>query len=211
MPGTTPCRWPVCWRRARQLRCVFFFFKQKTAYEIFTRLEFRRVLFRSTTGIAILSIEVVGSRLWVGILDFILRWSGGIAFAIAVPNSIADPNHHRIRTSTTHDRLMVVVADGVSVSQRFEVWHIPIIDVVEAHGGGTLFIREGRKRLAIAAGSNTYLNPREKIVETATGIVCTSMVNVAINLLPHQIEAMHRASGIGIIGDTRSELERTIW
>src|SRR5579883_3612401 len=47
MPGTTPCRWPVCWRRARQLRCVFFFFKQKTAYEIFTRLEFRRVLFRS--------------------------------------------------------------------------------------------------------------------------------------------------------------------
>src|SRR5207302_6436824 len=25
----------------------FFFFKQKTAYEIFTRLEFRRVLFRS--------------------------------------------------------------------------------------------------------------------------------------------------------------------
>src|SRR5690606_41165177 len=27
---------------------VFFFFKQKMAYEIFTRLEFRRVLFRST-------------------------------------------------------------------------------------------------------------------------------------------------------------------
>src|SRR5690606_40856225 len=26
---------------------VIFFFKQKTAYEIFTRLEFRRVLFRS--------------------------------------------------------------------------------------------------------------------------------------------------------------------
>src|SRR6266511_5986611 len=28
----------------------FFFFKQKTAYEIFTRLEFRRVLFRSARG-----------------------------------------------------------------------------------------------------------------------------------------------------------------
>src|SRR5690606_40607292 len=30
---------------------AFFFFKQKTAYEIFTRLEFRRVLFRSTDKI----------------------------------------------------------------------------------------------------------------------------------------------------------------
>src|SRR5690606_39943008 len=28
----------------------FFFFKQKTAYEIFTRLEFRRVLFRSVAA-----------------------------------------------------------------------------------------------------------------------------------------------------------------
>src|SRR5579872_7535908 len=28
--------------------CFFFFFKQKTAYEMRTRLEFRRVLFRSS-------------------------------------------------------------------------------------------------------------------------------------------------------------------
>src|SRR6476619_8318111 len=36
----------------RRLIPVFFFFKQKTAYEIGQRLEFRRVLFRSSSAMA---------------------------------------------------------------------------------------------------------------------------------------------------------------
>src|SRR6266576_3251247 len=44
----------------------FFFFKQKTAYEISTRLEFRRVLFRSILrAIAWLPLQVLG--LWLGL------------------------------------------------------------------------------------------------------------------------------------------------
>src|ERR1035437_8684235 len=38
------------WRRrsaSLQCLCLFFFFKQKTAYDILASLEFRRVLFRS--------------------------------------------------------------------------------------------------------------------------------------------------------------------
>src|SRR5207249_9750630 len=35
------------WRRPFHINLFFFFFKQKTAYEIETCLEFRRVLFRS--------------------------------------------------------------------------------------------------------------------------------------------------------------------
>src|SRR6266511_6095536 len=35
------------WQMVSRAYMIFFFFKQKTAYEIFTLLEFRRVLFRS--------------------------------------------------------------------------------------------------------------------------------------------------------------------
>src|SRR5476651_2838225 len=39
----------------------FFFFKQKTAYEIFALLEFRRVLFRSLNSCSLSRIRIHGS------------------------------------------------------------------------------------------------------------------------------------------------------
>src|ERR1035438_10768509 len=48
----------------RSVRCVCFFFKQKTAYEMPKRLEFRRVLFRSTSYFRIGGLALEPPRGW---------------------------------------------------------------------------------------------------------------------------------------------------
>src|SRR6266511_410783 len=62
------------------LHTTFFFMKQKTAYEVFTCLEFRRVLFRSfltpETHAFIYDIWVVPEHRGKGVGKALVEWAG---------------------------------------------------------------------------------------------------------------------------------------
>src|SRR6266576_5934920 len=75
--------------------CFFFFFKQKTAYEISTRLEFRRVLFRS-----------VGTDAGHTATGFSAEW------ALHNDRRIADYGHRAVHRSAEVTRALIVAYYG---------------------------------------------------------------------------------------------------
>ena len=54
---------------------------------------------------------------------------------------------------------------------------------------------------AIGARANRDFNPGKQLCVAAGRIVVRGVVGAAIQLLPHLVEAMHRAGGIGVVGE----------
>jgi len=153
--------------------------------------------------VAILVVEVVGGGLWVRVLDFVDRRGDGNTAGVGVEDGVAKAEHDVVGTGTAHDGLVEVVADGVLIGELFEVRGVALRHVVEAHGGGAFAgggVAEGAGlRLAVAAGADGGLNPREEVVQAAAGVVLGGVVGVAVGLLPHLEEAVDGAVGVGVV------------
>ena len=108
-----------------------------------------------------------------------------------------------VGAGAAHDGLVKVVIDGVLVGKLFEIRSIALRHVVEGHGGGAFagcgVVECGGLCGAIAASADGDFDPREEIVQAAAGVVLGGIVNVAVGLLPHLEEAMHRAVGVCVI------------
>ena len=63
--------------------------------------------------------------------------------------------------------------------------------------------RSGVAAGAIAAGADGDFNPRKQVVLAAARILFGDVASVAIRLLPHLVEAVHRAVGIIVVGERR--------
>jgi len=108
---------------------------------------------------------------------------------------------------------MEVVTNGVSVRPGLECWRIALCHIEEAHGRRAFTGRQvgkvSRLRLAVRSGTDRHFDPREKVPQTPGGIPFGRMTDRAIRLLPHLIEAVYRARGVGIVGQVRAgELKR---
>ncbi|HET6338217.1 MAG TPA: hypothetical protein VFG30_33570 [Polyangiales bacterium] len=72
-----------------------------------------------------------------------------------------------VRFSAALNRLVEVVAHRVSVGDVLEVRRVAGLDVVKAERTRTLSIDERRwRRVAVAAGADSLLDPGEEIVRT---------------------------------------------
>src|SRR5258708_4365876 len=99
---------------------------------------------------------------------------------------------------------MEVVAHRIGICELRKVRRIALRDVVKAHGDRA-FMVDVRLRLwrAVAAGGDCRLNPREKIKPTSARIVLGGSSDIAIELLPHLIEAVDGTAGVGVIAGVR--------
>ena len=133
-----------------------------------------------------------------------------MALAVAVPDRIGEAELDMVGHSAAHHGLMEIVAQRVVIGQALHVRSIAFEHVKELHGSGT-FARAnevGRRkkiagRRAIAAGADGYFNPRKQVVLAAARIFSGRRREVAIRLLPHLVEAVHRAIGIIVVGERR--------
>ncbi len=132
---------------------------------------------------------------------------------------------------------MEVVAHGVTVRQLLEVGRVTLLDVVEAQGGGTLaggdrgrgfaggvvggesalldIVRRTRsageaRQITVGARAKGGFHPREQLAIAPGGVEQVPPDGLAVQLLLHLVEAVHRARGIGRVRQSRAgELERT--
>src|SRR6266478_8472294 len=172
--------------------------------------------------VSILSPPVVGARDRVGVLNFVhragvrratpdelvVRRLGRCATGIAKPDGIAKTQHDAVGARAAHHRLVIVVAHRILIGELLEIGHVALQDVVKAHGGrafarcfrsGRIIGAEVRRlRHAIHIGADGYFGPGEKIPEAAAGILMSRVTGVAVELLPHLVEAVDGAGGVGI-------------
>ena len=182
------------------------------------------------SAVAVLDPEVVGSGLRVWIFNFVYRTAGpnrlvvrrneGVTVLVAEIDGVPKTQHDVVRTSSAHGRLVIVVADGVVVSEILGVRCIAILHVVERHGCGALvgryqagpIIRAEIRglRLAVVVGADRHFGPGKVVGQAATGIRRGRMADIAVFLLPHLEQAMHWAVGVGVVGKGRQvrDLER---
>ncbi len=129
--------------------------------------------------------------------------------------------HDVVGARAAVDRLVEVVAHREVVGQALEVRRVPVLHVVEAQcgraftgrlgGGRVLGAEVGRLRQAVGAGAHRRLDPGEQGRVAARGAVRRRVLQAAVQLLPHLVEAMHRACRVGVVveaGGVR-QLERT--
>src|SRR5205085_4673655 len=98
----------------------------------------------AASRIAVLRVVVVGSGLRIGILDLVARWGGRVSLGILVVGHIARTQHNVVRPSSTHDRLMIIIADSVVIADELEIGGIACTHVVIPHVEGTLVNRPRR-------------------------------------------------------------------
>ena len=123
------------------------------------------------------------------------RW---IAVLVGVVQRVGIAEHHLVGEGSAHHRLMVVVVEGVFAGELRQVRRIALGDVVKPERD-IAFRERMRGRIAIAAGGHRHLNKGEQVGLTATRIAVGGFCDVAIELLPHLIEAMHRAAAVGLV------------
>jgi hypothetical protein len=98
---------------------------------------------------------------------------------------------------------MEVVAHRIGVGELLEIGHIALLDIVEAHRRGALFIRKiHRPRLAIAAGADRLFDPDEQVV-------AATLRGAAVELLPHLVKPMHGAFGVVVVAYAGGQLVGT--
>src|SRR5712664_509273 len=189
----------------------------------------------SSSAVSVLSPPVVGARDRVGVLnfvhsagirsatpdEFVVRRLGRCASSIAKPDGVAKAKHDAVGASAAHDGLVIVVAHRITIGEFLEIGHVTLQDVVEAHGGRA-FTRcfRGRRiigaevrrlRRAIYVGADGQFGPGEKISKAAAGIVVSRVSGVAIELLPHLVEAMDGAGGVGVPRKSILPVELLSW
>ena len=132
----------------------------------------------------------------------------GIAVAVGIIQRVGIAEHHHVGEGSAHHRLMVVVVERVFAGQLRQIGRVALGDVVEAHRDIAFLQQRGRRRvwrrIAVAAGGDRLLDPGEEIGLASARILPRDLRGVAVELLPHLVEAMHRAaavSGIKAGGD----------
>jgi hypothetical protein len=73
-----------------------------------------------------------------------------------------------------------------------------------------LVIESGGLRLAAAARPDRHLDPREQVAQAPGRSGSAGVARIAVGLLPGLIEAVHRVGRVGIVGNTRRDLERPV-
>ncbi len=143
-----------------------------------------------------------------------------MALAVAEPDQIGVAEHDVVGAGATIHGLVEVVAHGVSIGEALQVRRVTLLHVVETECRGTLprgFARRGvvggevsSLREAIGAGAYRGLNPGKQRLVAARGTFPSAVLDAAVQLLPHLVEAMHRAGGIGVVNERIAvgELER---
>ncbi len=122
----------------------------------------------------------------------------GIAILVGVVQFVGIADHHVVGVGSAHRRLMVIVVQGVFAGELGQIGRVALGDVVEAHRD-IAFLERVRRRIAVAAGGDGLLDPGEQVGLTAACIVPGHLAGVAVKLLPHLVEAMHRAPAISRI------------
>src|SRR4051812_31928949 len=113
-----------------------------------------------------------------------MRRRQGIAVAIAEPDRVASTEHDVVGAGAAFHRLMKIIAHRISVGELLEIGHVPLLDVVEAHRRGALFIGKIRwRREAVAARTDGLFDPSEKVILATEG-------GGAVELLPHLVKAV---------------------
>ena len=115
------------------------------------------------------------------------------------------------------DGLVEVIAHREIVREKLEVGHIALLNVVKTEGGRTFTRSYGRARRPFCAevcrqwqaveflrgaGSGSYFDPREQLGVATGRILETRVLQAAIQLLPHLVEAMDRTCRIRVIRKT---------
>src|ERR1700722_19930677 len=72
-------------------------------------------------------------RTWVN--KHVVRWLLGVSLAIAEPDHVAMAEHDVVCAGAALHGLVEIVAHGEVVGEELEIWSIPLLNVVEAHGG----------------------------------------------------------------------------
>src|SRR5215469_8878297 len=95
---------------------------------------------------------------------------------------------------SAHDRLMVIVVDGVCVGDLLKYRRVALEHIQETHrvAAGTIIARDTDKGV--------------EVVEAASWItsILRCVLYVAIRLLPHVEQAMHHVARIAVIGKSRT-------
>jgi len=99
-----------------------------------------------------------------------------------------------VRTGAAQHGLVIIVAHGVFVSERFEEWRVVVLHVEELHGLPGVTRR--------AAGGRTVggVDRRLEIMETTCRVVLRNVLRVdgAIHLLDHLEVLMDGVAGVGV-------------
>ena len=105
-----------------------------------------------------------------------------------------------VGTGAAHHRLVEIVADRILIGQRLEVRRITILDVIKSHGRGSLAggcdVKICGLRLTIRARSHGNFHPREQRGIATRLIFISGVLDAAIQLLPHLVEAVNRTGGV---------------
>ena len=119
--------------------------------------------------------------------------------------------HDVVGAGAAVDGLVEVVAHRVLVRQAREIGRVTLLHVVEAERGRTfsrghcawcILGAEGLGlRSAVGTGADGHFDPGEQIAGAAGRIVPAGGALAAIQLLPHLVEAMHRARGVALVGE----------
>lgn len=108
---------------------------------------------------------------------------------------------------------MVVVAHGVVIREVFRVRCVSLLHVVKLHGGSTfvgrdlagsiVFAEVRRLGFSVVIRADGHFRPRKEVTQATAGIRRGGMTDIAIELLVHLEETVHRAVGVGIVGKGR--------
>ena len=182
---------------------------------------------KGAAAITVFRIPVIGAGCWVRVLNLvhntgigrarrnrnIVRWHRGIALAVAEPDRVAMAKHDVVGAGSTVYRLVEIVAHRIGIGQVLEVRSVAVLNVIETHGGGTFAGGRGVGRIvgaevgrlleSVCARAYRGFNPGKQGCVAAGRIRGRCVGDAAIQLLPHLVEAMHRAGRVGVVGKRR--------
>ena len=129
--------------------------------------------------------------------------------SVAEPNGIAVTQHDVIGACAPVYRLVEVVTHRVRVRELLEIRHIAALHVVEPKGGGAF---AGGLRLrgilgaeigwlwqAVGARSHRDFNPGEQAAVAAGRTLRRGVLQRAVQLLPHLVEAVDGTRSVGVV------------
>src|SRR6266480_6241385 len=105
---------------------------------------------------------------------------------------IASEHKLRIRASTTHHRLMIVVANSIMLPEPLKVREIALLHIVKTHCDPTL--KSVSSRRIGNPVPDCYRHPCVEVLFAAAWVAGINVRNRAGRLLPHLIKTVNRIS-----------------
>ena len=100
---------------------------------------------------------------------------------------VGRPDHLVLDGGTAHDRLVIVVIEGVPVREALEHRCVALLNIQERH------------RVAARAVVARDAHERIQVIEAAGRVVRGRIHHVAVRLLPHVEKAMHHIADIAVV------------